>query len=127
MTDERKDDDMPVGAARRVVAHRAPDGNFDVYLATENPDEQFFDGVAQVMTGPLVTRISFYQLVGIQPDEGGASVEQRLMKGHIAIPTVSMAQFCLQYLEGIRSNDRILTESANSLTAVVKDVVGKLK
>ncbi len=93
---------MPTKDDKRIVRkEREPDANFDVLETQAGPDEVYVDGSVGTNLSASVVKIDFFTLTGVK-SEGEVSVEQRLVKLRLVMPTAVFFEFCVKSLTGFK-------------------------
>lgn len=70
--------------------------------ATET--QLFFDGFSNILLGPALSKVTFYQTVGVTP-EGN---EMRKMSHVVVLPTAALVDFCGKVLKQVATHEKQL-------------------
>jgi hypothetical protein len=80
-------------------------------------EDIYADGVADVMTGPAITKINFYSVESVTKNKDGKIEEKRRKSISVVMPTVSFLSLLQKSLESIKQNREALSSDS-----AVKDI-----
>jgi hypothetical protein len=108
-----------------ILRSREPNAMFDVYLAPQITDA-FADGIGQTMTGPAVTKLEFYRLLGFE-GEGENRIEKREMFLRLSIPSVLLVDGLGTIFQTLANNIPQFEAAAHGMTDVITKSVKKIQ
>jgi hypothetical protein len=111
-------------APELIHRSRVQNANFDVYAAPQIVDV-FADGVGQVLTGPAVTKLELYRLVGFE-GEGDDRVEKRELFMRITMPSLPLVEATGNILFTLGSSVPQFEAATKAITDVVIAAVKKV-
>jgi len=107
---------------RKKVEHRSDGQGFDLVF-DDSLTEIYADGVAQIIPGVPVTKISFFSSAGIDPD---TMVEIRPVKFQVAMTNLAWLELVNMIVTTIKSNEAHMKSNSAILDARQDDLLANI-
>jgi hypothetical protein len=108
-----------------VVRSREPNAMFDTYLTSQISNE-FADGIGGVMSGPVITKMELYRVIGFE-GEGANRIEKREMFMRLSLPSVALIEALGNILAGYAASAPQFEQAAKATNEVVIAALKKVK
>ncbi|MCS3451903.1 hypothetical protein M2222_008320 [Bradyrhizobium elkanii] len=106
---------------RLLTSDRTPGMAQDLYEAKEIVD-LFADGYGRVISGPAVTKMEFFRVVGVK-SEGALLVEEREVFLRLTVPTAALFEHAGNMVAGMSENlPALMAASEQARTTILKAV-----